>query len=73
MADQVRHVYDVPDGVDDTVTFVLAPDGRLWITIDSPWQGDTESGFGAKLTQDIDPEETKALIEKLYAAIRKDK
>ena len=46
----------------NSVEFV-SRDGRLWITLDHPWYGSSESGFGAELTDDLTPEQTKQLFE----------
>lgn len=37
--------YDEPSGVEDNLEAVLRDDG-VTITIEEPWSGDTESGFG---------------------------
>ncbi len=38
-------------------------DGSLYIEIDSPWQGDTQTGFGANCSIEIEPVTAQALAK----------
>ncbi len=69
----VRWTWEDPEGVSDTAAFVLHDDGSLFIELDSPWQGDTESGFGAKMSMRIPAPEANELIGKLFAALNGEK
>lgn len=49
------------DFTGDSIEFCLR-DGKLWIEIDSPWAGDSISGFGQNLSEGLEPDQVKELI-----------
>jgi hypothetical protein len=53
-------------GADDTLE-VTKRKGRVWIEIDQPWWGDSETGFGLRAETTLDPEQVKQLIDFLTA------
>jgi hypothetical protein len=58
-ADNERFVTDNSD-IDGTLTAVRDPDGSVYIEIDQPWAGDTESGFGRTCNIELSPQQAAA-------------
>lgn len=55
--------------VGDEMSVALTRDGKFCFVIDEPWQGDTETGFGAKTSVDIDVATATQLRDWLANAI----
>lgn len=54
--DEARMVYTVQNGVGDEIEICKAENGGLWIEIDEPWAGSTETGFGATTRVNLPPQ-----------------
>ena len=57
-----RRIYECEVGVSgDTIQVVVHEDGQVHIELDSPWTGDTETGFGASIGVTLPASEAKKL------------
>lgn len=61
--DETRMVYTLPNGVGDEMQVTKTENGGLYIEIDEPWAGSTETGFGATTRVRIPPQLVRFLRE----------
>lgn len=52
------------DGIysaDDFIVVQVERDGKLYVAVDEPWAGDTETGFGRRCSIDLSAEDARKL------------
>lgn len=54
---------------DDSITFSAPINKHVTVTIDEPWSGCTETGFGSLCLWDLSVEQMRAVISHLQDAI----
>lgn len=60
-------IFAAKDRTDDSMEVSRYRDGSVCITLDAPWYGDTETGFGASLSFQLTTEQVQELVQWLTA------
>lgn len=63
---------EMADSVGDNACFDIHKNGALQINIESPWAGDSESGFGRSCYIELSPADAVALRDWLIAVLPKE-
>lgn len=61
--DEKRLVIEIDGGVGDEIQVTKYDDGSLYIEIEEPWAGSTETGFGASTSVTLSPDQAIALMK----------
>lgn len=61
--DDRRLIIEIDGGNGDEIQVTKYADGSIYIEIEEPWSGSTETGFGARTSVTLSPDQASALMK----------